>query len=335
MLTPITFARTVQSSTSGKNSMSMYRHVPTRKFLPTLPRFEPLSLDHSVTKTLKECPRKYFYRYVLGRVSREEKNKLVFAFGNAIHAFFEEVYKTENFDLALGAALKKYKAPGPLDTKKAQNLYSVKRLMMVCKECWEFFGREKKQGSISVIGIEQPFNVDLPDGTQTGGRFDQIIQTGGHSWIRDWKTTSTQVSYFAMGFNPNDQATRYIYALSRLAGWTSENPLPSRMAKGIYFTVIQNMETEKSLKIETIVVTKSIEELIDWEKDQLLWYKTLSVYRELDHWPKSENNCSWCDYHAVCKVGSDSSREFMLKDKYDLKPWDHEQVTQAKILEDK
>lgn len=309
----------------------IYRDVPTRKFLPTLERVEPVSLDHSVTKAFKECPRKYFYRYVLGRKARKERSKLVFSFGNTIHKFFEVVYTTGDFDQALLAALRIHSPPGPNDTKKDELIYSNTRVLDTIKICWEFYSREQKQGSITVSAIEQPFNIMLPDGTETGGRWDQVIRTGGGDWVRDWKTTSKQVGYFATGFDPNDQATRYVYGLSRLKGWSKENPDPTAMAKGIFFTVIQNMESKASLKIETIPVTKNAQQLLAWEADQIFWYKFLSQCREADHWPMNENQCGWCDYRRVCQLGADSSKEYMLKNEFDLSPWDHNKVEQEKL----
>ena len=307
----------------------IYREVPTRKFLPTLERYEPQILDHTATKYLKECFRKYFFRIVLARKSRKERNAVVFAWGNAIHAFFEEVYQTADFDKAFAQALKKYKAPSPMDSKKDQEIYSIRRLMLVCKACWEFYTKEVQRGHVKVLGIEQPFIIQLPDGTMTGGRMDQHAQIAGRTWPRDWKSTSKQINFFAMGFNPNDQATRYTYAASVLAGWNPrDRSTDHRKVEGIQFIVIQNMQALSSIKIEAVPVTKSVEELLSWEADQMLWYKMLDTCRTLDHWPKSENNCSWCDYQEVCKISSDSSREFFLKDKFDVSPWDFMKVGQ-------
>lgn len=312
---------------------SLIRPVPKRTFLPTLDRYEPLVLDHSATKAFKECPRKYFYRYVLGRKSKEERNALVFAWGNAAHKFMEVVYDPRiggNYDVALGQALKVYKVPGPDDTKKHHLLYSPARFVKMTQLLWDFYTQEMRQNR-TIEAIEQPFSVDLPSGMQTGGRFDQIIRMGGKAWVRDWKTTSQQISFFAMGFNPNDQATRYVYALSRLAGWSAENPSPNLKAEGIIFVVIQNMESESSLKIESLPITKNLFELSEWERDQELIYKTLTIYRDLDHWPKTENNCSWCDYRQVCAVGADSTREYMLKSNFDLAPWNYLTVEQGRL----
>lgn len=305
------------------------REHPNRKFLPTLERREPLIMDHSATKIYKECPRKYFYRIVVGRKLVNPALKVIFDWGNSIHMFMEVLYEYGDFQRAFTAALKIYSAPPP--DSKWKHL-DITRLGQSCKLLYEFYQKEVELGQVEIKGIEQPFNITLPDGTQIGGRFDQIFTRNGRLLVRDWKTTTKQTSWFLPALNPNDQATRYAYAASRLAGWSRENPGKGKI-DGIEFVVIENQSPTKSdnkaPKLSTNLIPKSIHELLQWEEEQMFIYKQMELNRLHDVWPMHENNCNWCDYRSVCRQQTDGSREWELKSNYAVDFWDHTRETKG------
>lgn len=303
--------------------MLVHEH-PKRRFLPTLERREPLIKDHSATKIFKECPRKYFYRIVVGRKLHNPTLKVIFDWGNAVHMLMEKLYEYEgDFQRAFTVALKIYSPPPP--DSKWKHL-DIQRFGMTCKLLYEFYLAEQNAGQVEVKGIEQPFNITLPDGTQIGGRFDQIFTRNGRLLVRDWKTTTKQTSWFLPSLNPNDQATRYAYAASRLAGWSRETPARGKI-DGIEFVVIENQSPTKSdnkaPKLSTNLIPKSIHELLDWELDQMFIYKQMEFCRQEDIWPMHEHNCTWCDYRSVCRQQTDGSREWELKSNYVVDFWDH------------
>ncbi len=307
--------------------------VPLQKFLPTLPRSEPLIKDHTCTKVFKECPRKYFYRIVLGYTLEDSKMAGIFAWGSAAHKFAEEIYQDKPFNVAFVEALKIFKQPA-YDSK--WNHLDAARFTSTCKELHALYTREKENGNVIIKGIEQPFNVLLPDGTRIGGRFDMLIERNGRPLVRDWKTTTKQTSWFALTLNPNDQATRYAYAASVLAGWNSSDPHRNKV-DGVEFIVIENQKPTKSSpnnpKLSSQFISKSHEDLISWERDQMMVYKQIDLCRVLDVWPMHENHCDWCDYAVVCRQPTDASRAWKLKNDYQHRPWDHQKVDQANKAE--
>lgn len=287
-------------------------------------RKEALIKDHSATKLFKECPRKYFLRIVIGKKREDPALKTIFGFGTAVHSLMEQLYLTNgDFKVAFTHALKHYKPP-KIDDKFAH--LDIARLSQTCKLMYEFWQKEQENKMVEIVGIEQPFNVTLPDGTQIGGRFDLLFTRNGRLLVRDWKTTTKQAAWFIPSLNPNDQPTRYTYAASRLAGWGPENLIKGKV-DGVEFVIIENQKPNKSNnhppKVVTTVVSKSIHELLAWERDQIHTYKLIDLCRTLDVWPMHENNCSWCDYASVCRQPTEDSMAWELKNNYITEFWDH------------
>jgi len=300
----------------------------TKKLLPTLPRFEPESMDHTATKCFKECPRKYFYRMVLGRTPPEGKWQSVFAWGSALHKYLEILYETGDPGAAAQTAIKLFRSP----TNPSFEFQSKERFILTVAKLSAMYNEEKKNGIIRVEAIEQPFSFVLPDGVSIGGRWDQLIRWNGRIWIRDWKTTSKQIQYFKQGLEPNDQAIRYIYAASCLQHGMDENGYPNRVIDGVLFTAIYNTKTVGP-DVQNIPSSRTMVQVKRWLDEQLFIHKQMAACREADVWPMHEVSCSFCDYRQVCTQPSEASMENMLRTQYLLQPWKHEEVDQQAIKE--
>jgi hypothetical protein len=304
-----------------------------RKFLPVLDRYEPENMDHSATKVFKECPRKYFYRIVLGRTAPEGKWASVFAWGSSIHKFLELYYNEETKTSAPVEALKIFRSPTNLsfDFQDKDQLFLAFSLLM------KMVDEEKKNGVIQVQAIEQPFILKFPDGINIGGRFDQIIKWNGRVWIRDWKTTSKQLQYFKAGLEPNDQAIRYIWAASCLTYGVDEEGYPNKVVDGVLFCAIYLNKTiaskKKGPEITNISSSRNKNQVFRWMKEQMFIHKQMEHCREEDAWPMHEVSCGFCDYRQVCNQPSEASMENMLKTHYVLSPWKHEETDQVIIKE--
>jgi hypothetical protein len=302
---------------------------------PSLPRFEPKSYDHSAFKLFKECHRKYLYRIILGRQAPKSKYQVIFDFGKAYHSFREHLELNfqsgksheESLALALKVAL-----DSPLVAGEGKyEFYNKQRLAQTCLVAFEHWKVEKQRGAIEVIAIEQPFNIELGNGKFISGRADQIIRWNGYIWGRDFKTTSKIEQYFTATLDPNDQATRYIYAESKLH-IGSEAVKNGKFIKGIVFEVIQNTKTTTP-KIYNSMITKNKYQLETWEREQLFLHELLDLCIQKDEWAMHESACTFCDYSKVCKAPSESSQENILRNEFQLSPWDHEKVEQTVLNE--
>lgn len=297
--------------------------MTTRKLLPNFERHEPTTKDSTAVKTFKECPRKYFYRMVLGRTKPEGEWASVFAWGTSVHKFLEVLYETGDSGAATMAAIKLWK---PV-TKETFAFQTKERLIKIFAHLAQFHDNEKSSNNMKILGIEQPFNLRFKDDNIIGGRFDQIVNWNGRVWIRDWKTTSKMIQYWKKGLDPNDQAIRYIYSMSSLHFGQDDNGYPNKVIDGVIFVAIQSMKSV-DCKIESVTIGKNISQIRRWVDDQVFVHKAMSACREEDMWPMHEGNCGFCDYQLVCTQSSESGMEHMLKTQYVLSPWKHEETDQ-------
>lgn len=293
----------------------MLTHTPPKRtFLPNLDRSEPLMHDHTSMITAMNCWRKYFYRFVLGRVPHSQYYQLIFDFGSAYHKF-RELLETKDYITAMGYILQ-VKLPPPPNQK--WEFLDHKRLIASCQKAYEYVKKEKENGRIKVVAVEQPFNLEMPDGSFIGGRADQIVEWNGKLWGRDFKTTSKTETEFAKGFDPNDQVMRYTYAESKLHG---------AQVQGILIEGLHNSKT-KGPYIFVQPQSRSSWQLKQWETEQIMHHKLLSVCREEDIWPMNPHNCGFCDYAKACRASSEPALEAILKTDFKYQPWDHNKVDQ-------
>lgn len=292
--------------------------VPKRTFLPNLQRAEPLARDHSATNVFKECPRKYFYRMVLGFDRKD--NPPWFGFGTAYHKY-REVLEKEYVSIgaqmahvkALEAALNLYpNNPDPIKYKKHKHLTKI-RLIESCNVAYAHWEIEKKQRRIEVIGVEEDFAiVDEISGMLITGKADQIIKHNGRVWGRDFKTSSKIGPWYERSHEPNDQVTRYTWALGQLT---------QTMVQGIYYEVLHQTEKEKP-KIINYTLSRNPAQIQKWLEETRLYEQLINVCRDNDTWPMNEKACQYCEYHSCCKTLNEAHLEVQLKDNFKFKPWD-------------
>lgn len=293
--------------------MELRTHPTPYKFMPAFERFEPLVLDHTAIISAKACERKYFFQIVLGFTSTE--TTIYFSFGGAYHKFREVLEESKgDFVKAVAAAQKYWK-----DSTKGQDVpigtkfdfMTEERLLQSCAVAFRHWQKEKTQGKIEVIMVEQPFNVEIRNGEFTGGRFDQVVKWNGRLWGRDFKTSSKEGMFFQRGLDPNDQFTRYTYAESKLCG---------QQVQGQIIEVLYNTK-KLGPTITQYLASRTKWQLDDWEADEMFVRETLNRARTEDRWPKREVSCSFCQFHSVCKMPSESAQMAKLKAEFKVRPW--------------
>jgi CRISPR/Cas system-associated exonuclease Cas4 (RecB family) len=310
----------------------MEKHTPSLiKFMKDFPRHEPVIIDSTAMMTYKACPRQYFYRMVLGFVPKEDKP--YFAFGSAYHLFREKLeHYTKNQkqpmeafkDAALDGLmyLKKHLPPVKEDDKWSfLNETRLKKSMEVAFTNWLL---EKRNKRIEVIAYEQPFTLQLPDGTWIAGRADQIVKWNGKLWGRDFKTSSQMSGakpspFYQRGLEPNDQFTRYTYAESILQGWDCNSEV--NRVQGQIIEALFNSKTNGPV-IETYTTTRTLAQLKRWELEHGFWKDMIESSREKDLYPMNEKSCNFCPYHSVCKTPSEAAQMHELRTFYRTEPWD-------------
>lgn len=308
-------------------------------------RYEPVVQDHSALSQAHRCKRKYFFRIILGFVERVSPQ--YFGFGSCYHKFREVLEKSwrdadkilrntpetqmEFFGVALQAARdvwkkKKMRDPPPDDKWSFQ---TEKRLIESCATAFKHWQREKVQGRIEVIAVEQNFVVALPNGTKVAGKADQIVRWNGKLWGRDFKTSSKeQNAYFTRTLDPNDQFTRYTWAESELSGAhfhadgkIDGNPINGQIVE-VLFNAKPTKKEQKGPSIHTHLATRSATQLAMFVKEQIFYDKILTLLRENDVYPMEPAACSFCEYHSVCKLGGERAMMAKLEAEFKVEPWD-------------
>lgn len=295
-------------------------HKPLKTdFMGSFKRYEPVIVDSTAMMHFKTCPLKYFYRIVLGFEPKTAAP--YFAFGSAYHKFREVLERVvaaggteqEAFISALteaeAYAVKhlEVQAPG-----SQWDFLTLARLKQSCAEAFKWWINERRSGAIKVISFEQPFTLQLPDGTWIAGRADQIVNWKGKVWGRDFKTTSKLGPYYSRNHEPNDQFTRYTWAEGKLSGTQVE---------GQIIEALYNSKKEGPA-LHVYTTTRTPGQLDRWVREHEYWTNQIAECRELDLYPMNEKHCSFCEFHNVCKAPSISGQMSTLKNFYRIKPWD-------------
>lgn len=310
---------------------------PNKTFMAKFERYEPVILDHTAMITAKACLRKYFYQIVLGRVPKEEV--IYFAWGSAYHKFrhiLEVEYgigerKPADFDLdraneaftkATNAGLEYWRTHGrdqEIDTRFA--FMTAARLLQSFMAAYKHWCVEKQRGAIVVIAAEQPFNIQLPDGSHRSGRADQIVRWSGKLWGRDFKTSSKDGAFYQRTLDPNEQFTGYTYAEGKLAG----EQIQGQLIEVLYNANATKYKTNGPNIIE-LTASRTTYQLNQWEKEHMFYKRIIDMARAEDTWPMEEVSCSFCPYHQVCKQSSEASMMYQLETSYGVRPWDNTKI---------
>lgn len=292
---------------------------PKISFMAAFKRHEPVIMDSTAMMTYKTCPRKYFYRIVLGFSPKETAE--YFAFGTAYHKFREVLQRKADVDKlpvqeAFIEALKVAEAFYP-EAKQPKlgskwDFLTKDRLRQSCYKAFEHWLKERLDGHIRVIAFEQPFILELADGTKIAGRADNIVDWRHEIWGRDFKTSSKLGPFYSRTLEPNDQFTRYTFGEAAVTG---------RKVKGQIVEVLFNSKKEGP-KIEVFTTTRSEGQIARWLQEHSFWISLIEKSRNEDMYPMNEKSCSFCEYHSVCKAASESGQMSQLKAYYKVEPWD-------------
>lgn len=300
----------------------------------SLERKEPLVKDNSAINEFKECPKRYFWRMILGYKEKDEQP--YFAWGSAIHKFAEIYSLNKDAKLATTEATRIWisKFPNGVESGK-WSFYSLPRLIRSLMVLQKDIDSDLASGKFQFLAVEQPFDLELPSGRRLGGRADRIDRWNNKIWGRDWKTTSTELGYYERGLDPNSQVDIYTWAETKLLGGDPSNPNSERVF-GQLITVIFNKAPTKSQTseaqigpiIKTFVASRTPGQIERFVKETEQWLDWIDFCRQVDIYPQNERKCKWCPYARVCRAPNEDSQIAELKSNFTHSPWDHTRVEQ-------
>lgn len=301
-------------------------------FMERFERRELQVYDSTAFTTYQECPRKYFYRHILGFVP----NIIMpyFAWGSAYHVYRESLDKLfmENPDRSLlDIGVESMQKANEYFTKHMPKIDPESKFAFMTKErflasmqlAFKYWTKEKTEKKIIVLAVEQSFLLTLPDGTKIAGRADQVVRWNRQVWGRDWKTTQTLGKYYENSLDPNDQFTRYTYAESILRGYDFDKPNenPDARVQGQLVDVLQNSKSSGPT-IGTFTTDRTPRQILTWIKEHRQWVDKIDSDREKDSFPMNPKSCRFCAYRSVCTKPSESSMMSELKTRFKVDHWD-------------
>jgi len=305
--------------------------------LPTL----QLVIDQTSLGEFKLCPRRYWYRVVLGYVPRETSYHLTFgllmhkaredyehakakgadheealriAFRNALHATWNKEtgkpwdsgdHKRKKTRLTLLRTIVWYlDTYGKDDTAKTRILKNGKPAVELS---FKFIPKDFYNGREFTALTGEPIFF--------AGHFDRLADFQGAYYICDTKTTGMNYlgdSYFSQ-FSPDNQVSFYTYA----GKWGLQEEVT-----GVLIDAIQLQVTGS--KFERREIPRKNPELVEWLEDTRTWINLMGIYAESDRWPMNDKSCGYmggCPYRDLCSR-SPGARKSWMEAAYVKSPWD-------------
>lgn len=314
-------------------SMQIYEDVP-RKFLPVLPRFEPVVVDATAMMIYKECPRQYLYRIVLGYAGKD--NKPYFAWGSAYHKFrehlmllFKEFTKDgydptaimQAYQPAIDIAVAYWRKHGKDEKPDSKFSHCTEGMLkLACEKAFTQVISDMKMNRVQVLATEQPFTIPLyedEDDILFGGRLDEVVKMSGQVYVRDFKTTAGKTEWaYRNSLDPNYQFTGYTHAAIQL----TKLPITGCVVE------VLNVSSKKGPEIFELKAERSPYQMRTWLEEQKYWYQQIKFSRENDIYPQNERSCWNCEFRRLCQKPSPNGILTGLRMDFKLIPWNFYEI---------
>jgi PD-(D/E)XK nuclease superfamily len=295
--------------------------------LPTL----QLALDATSITLFKDCPRKYFYSMVLGRVSRESNIHL--EFGILYHEGLEFYQKQRSLGLdhknaQLAMTLFSLKATWVPPGKPWFTGDSYKnRLTLLRSLVWHTEQyKDEEFETIKLVGkpaVELSFSFQTTYNSRvTGepftlcGHIDRIGKLNSLTFGLDYKTTKynvTEPNYFGF-YSPDNQMSLYTFA-----------------GKVIYRVELQGMVVDAAqiqvngTRFKRGFAHRTDSQIDEWYREmKQFWIPLIDISAAAGRWPMNDTACGrygGCPYRSVCAKAPEI-REDWLKGAFKEKVWD-------------
>lgn len=313
------------------------------QFCSTLPGLQ-FAWDQTSLGEYRICPRRYYYRIMLGYISRGEKPPLTFGLTyhkaleiyHAKRAYKESWRKALHY--ALDYAIKEARDwPDWSDPDVAGGKPDkVRTLKTLLRSIVWYADRYKKDPAITMKGadgkplVELSFRFELPVETHEGepmlaaGHIDRMVEFGDGFYAQEHKHTVTSISeYYWRRYNPDTQVSMYT-----LASKTVLNEICS----GVMIDAVQVKKGSSSFFRQVIRKTKpQIDEWLAYVvmelgelRDRLVRLEDRGISSTSEKaWPMNDKVCGLyggCPYQRVCQLDP-SVRKATLDAEYDRGHW--------------
>lgn len=243
---------------------------------------EKLMFDSSCISDYMGCPRLFYYSWIRGLVTKEEKPTL--SFGRVFHEVLLEWYRSGKVEEA---------------TKKFDQLPSLITMDTLTKEWGAAIFKQYVERYKTEVGktlhLEVKFRVEIGERIYAG-TIDRIEDWGGQVYVDDHKT-SASLQLSDCSHRPSPQIDGYCYACREIVG----------KCEG---AIINGISTAKNPKERFIRFpsSRTDKEMDNWK--EVFKDTTDDIVRDVErkHFPQRTTYCNrWgkCRFWEICVYGED------------------------------
>lgn len=302
-------------------------------------------LDSTKIQTFLECPRKYFYEYMLGW--RRRSGNLHLNFGSAIHSAMEHFnhlrkqngkgYRLTDQDIADAVIIftHEYRENHPEDEdewNKPKDLETGKLAIVAYAEEYD-----RKDSNEEVLFPETTGVVLIDVERVVHFKCDIIAEDDRGIFARDYKTAQRKSDLWAMDFELRIQIGTYIHA-ARCMFPDRVNDVWGLEVRGIFLYKAMNKD-RKYGKVDfwDVPIRKDPSMMEVWRQSMVRWtdtlFKEMELLQECDAeepvlraFPMNTTSCTnygGCPYHDFCTVWPNPlSRCQKVPMDYEVRFWD-------------
>lgn len=300
--------------------------------------------DNTRLSEYKRCPRAYFIRHILGWNTKGTGDALVF--GSAWHEGQDIIWKCGQMlasgqltkhdvvDMAMQNFMKSWVADGfpaeldefDLDRLGARTPGTAKEMM------WNYIDeREHILSNATILGIEQPFAVPLPNVPDTWyvGRLDKSVQYNGQTLIIEHKTTTA----YAVENGIRSDYIESWFASSQVKGY--------QFGGGLFYPGLSAVWVDAALvhrkqhnHFRFIPVAHAPVLLSEWLENTTNWVEQVNESRRMAEagyklsacFPKNEDSCygkfGKCPFLDICMTTADPRDLQEVPGGYEVSFWE-------------
>jgi len=304
-------------------------------FSEKLPKLQ-IYMDASSLTEFKICPRRYYYRIVLGRQPIAESIHLTF--GTLLHKAVEYYHQLRfRSEAAVGhpdalRAVVRWLMQNTWD-KELRRPWGTgdkykNRLTLIRTVVWYLDTHQEDILTTAVLkngkpAVELPFSIFSGYYASTGeefslcGKLDRIaiFQPDKNYYVTDVKTTQGTIGdYYFRKFTPDNQMSIYTIAGALAFGIPVVGVIIDGCQVAIEFS-----------RFERGLVERTQAQLEEWQSDLEYWLMNLNHCAENDNWPRNDSACGLyggCPYRSVCSQRNPQAAEQVLLGSYREAGWD-------------
>lgn len=247
---------------------------------------------------LQTCPRKYYYRNLLGYRQAGGSVHLIFGthYANALERYF--IYQAEGDPNPLHRVIREALADTWEWDVEHQN-EKKNRWTLIRSIVWYFEHFAEADLEIAMFdgtpAVEHQFCLELDDENFLVGTLDRLVTKNGDYFVMDQKTTGNTIGpYFFNQFSPNMQMSAYTWAGQAVYSTPVRGVIIDACQLAVGFSDFSRAATMRTAA-----------QLEEWHQDVLRWIDYANECHRLSHWPMNTSSCSMyggCEFRRACAM---------------------------------